>query len=166
MALKDKLQEYALLAEIISAIAIVASLIFVGAQIQQNNQLSRSQAVNTALDTRIRRNDIIFNNPEVANIVAKNINGETLTIGEIEVVRASYVSGLLGWQRDYNLFKEGILMDKDIQTNISTIKSVFGQSDRAIQFYDFWQEWSAVNSTPEFKNFIESCVLNDCSEIP
>jgi hypothetical protein len=43
--MKEKLQEYALLAEVISALAIVVSLVFVGFQIQQGNQ-------ETALNTK------------------------------------------------------------------------------------------------------------------
>jgi len=42
--MKEKLQEYALLAEIFSALAIVISLIFVGIQIQQNSELSQVNA--------------------------------------------------------------------------------------------------------------------------
>jgi hypothetical protein len=42
--MKEKLQKYALIAEIISAIAIVVSLIFVGIQIQQSNNLARAVA--------------------------------------------------------------------------------------------------------------------------
>ena len=41
--MKEKLQEYALLAEIIGGIAIVASLIFVGVQINQNHAMMRAQ---------------------------------------------------------------------------------------------------------------------------
>ena len=36
--MKEKLQEYALIAEIISAIAIVLSLIFVGLQVRQGSE--------------------------------------------------------------------------------------------------------------------------------
>ena len=43
--MKEKLQEYALLAEIFSAIAVVLSLIFVGLQIRQG---AEETAANTA----------------------------------------------------------------------------------------------------------------------
>jgi hypothetical protein len=42
--MKERLQMYALIAEIVSAIAIVVSLVFVGFQIQQSNRLSRAEA--------------------------------------------------------------------------------------------------------------------------
>jgi hypothetical protein len=40
---KEKLQEYALIAEIIGGIGIVASLIFVGFQLQQNSETLKAQ---------------------------------------------------------------------------------------------------------------------------
>jgi hypothetical protein len=42
--MNDRLKVYALIAEIVSAIAIVISLVFVGFQIQQSNRLSRAEA--------------------------------------------------------------------------------------------------------------------------
>jgi len=44
MAIKEKLQEYALIAEIIGSLAIVASLVFVGVQVQQNTNLTKANA--------------------------------------------------------------------------------------------------------------------------
>lgn len=40
--MEKKLQQYALFAELISAVAIVASLIFVGIQIKQSNDLVKA----------------------------------------------------------------------------------------------------------------------------
>ena len=42
--MKEKLQEYALIAEIVGGIAIVLSLIFVGMQIRQNSEISQVNA--------------------------------------------------------------------------------------------------------------------------
>jgi len=49
VAVKEKLQEYALIAEIISAICIVLSLIFVGLEIEQSTKQSR---INAAIDLK------------------------------------------------------------------------------------------------------------------
>jgi len=48
--MKDNLQEYALISEIIGGIGIIASLIFVGFQVKQN-------AEETALNTRQMQSD-------------------------------------------------------------------------------------------------------------
>jgi hypothetical protein len=43
--MKEKLQEYALLAEIIGAIGIVVSLLFVGVQVRQSNSIATTDAI-------------------------------------------------------------------------------------------------------------------------
>jgi hypothetical protein len=42
--MKEKLQEYALIAEIVGGLAIVASLIFVGLEVKQNNAIARTES--------------------------------------------------------------------------------------------------------------------------
>ena len=65
MSPKEKLQEYALIAEIVSAIAIVGSLIFVGLEIRQNTNAtfatSYDQLLADQMDLRLR----VANNPEL-----------------------------------------------------------------------------------------------------
>ena len=48
--MKGKLQDYALIAEIIGGIAIVASLIFVGLQIQQSTSINRASSYQDFLE--------------------------------------------------------------------------------------------------------------------
>ena len=96
MAFKEKLQEYALIAEIVSALAIVTSLVFVGLEINRSNELSESEARQTwngyAGDALL----ILAENGELAAIVQKDRNNEALT--ELERFRL-YVF----WQRAFNL---------------------------------------------------------------
>ena len=55
--MKEKLQEYALIAEIISALAIVVSLIFVGLQVRQG---SETTVANTeAIRSQVRESMLI-----------------------------------------------------------------------------------------------------------
>ena len=65
MSFKEKLQEYALIAEIVSAIAIIGSLIFVGLEIRQNTNAtfatSYDQLLADQMDLRLR----IANNPAI-----------------------------------------------------------------------------------------------------
>ena len=67
MSLKENLQEYALIAEIISAIAIIGSLIFVGWEIRQNTNAifatSYDQLLADQMDLRLRMAD----NPAMLN---------------------------------------------------------------------------------------------------
>ena len=79
LAVKEKLQEYALIAEIISAICIVLSLIFVGLEIDQNTKQSR---LNSSIDIKKEFNSVERNtlqNPELIDVFSKLSTGEELT---------------------------------------------------------------------------------------
>jgi hypothetical protein len=55
--MKPKLEEYALLSQIISAVAIVLSLLFVGVQIQQSSETTQAQIRQAMLQAEL---DIVF----------------------------------------------------------------------------------------------------------
>lgn len=86
--MKEKLQEYALIAEIIGGVAVVASLIFVGIQISQNNNLMAAEARYNKLSASKEAFNILSTNGELAEIMIKWDNNEPLT--EVEEYRASH----------------------------------------------------------------------------
>ena len=53
--MKEKLQKFALIAEIVGGVAISASLIFVGVQINQNHEMMRAQIRNDIATTLSER---------------------------------------------------------------------------------------------------------------
>ncbi len=76
--MKEKLQEYALIAEIIGGIAIVLSLIFVGVQIQQSSNAAKAQTRTTL--TQIAHEMIATQmTPEWADIDKAISEGKGLT---------------------------------------------------------------------------------------
>jgi hypothetical protein len=77
-----KLKEFALVAEIISAVAIVASLIFVGLQIQQNSRIAQVNAYQDLTAQILNLNAANSQNPALAALHVKARNREELT--EIE----------------------------------------------------------------------------------
>ena len=85
--MREKLQEYALMAEIFSALAIIASLIFVGLQINQNSATIKAQTRN-ALAAIARDNIKVGMDARFVNIWAKKKNGEELTPEENILMKA------------------------------------------------------------------------------
>lgn len=90
--MKEKLQEYALIAEIISAVAVVAGLVFVGLEIQQSTEqsalntraletaayqdlIAQILAINTAYDT----------DPYLSNLTDRGGRGELTDPGELNM---------------------------------------------------------------------------------
>ena len=75
-ALKEKLQEYALIAEIIGGIAIVCSLIFVGVQIRQNSEVSEINAYQELTSQITLINTLRVQNADFANLYWRFEHGE------------------------------------------------------------------------------------------
>lgn len=76
MAFKDKLQEYALLAEVISALAIVISLLFVGIQIQNGNRESRAATLMAISDQAINFTTAIGTDEHLPRLIALMVQNE------------------------------------------------------------------------------------------
>ena len=75
--MKEKLQEYALLAEIIGGIAIVASLLFVGLQIQQNTNLSKANAYRETIQEIADWREMLATNSELRDCLRRYIDLES-----------------------------------------------------------------------------------------
>jgi hypothetical protein len=76
--MKKNLQEYASIAEIISAVAIIASLIFVGLQINQNSETVKAQTRNSLTEIS-RSNTIAALDPRLQSIMFNLTAGIELT---------------------------------------------------------------------------------------
>ena len=141
--MKNKLQEYALIAEIIGGIGIIASLVFVGAQVSQN-------AEETALNTRQLQaaafseltnslneiNRMLIENPDNLDVWLKVRNGEELTPRELELfnafVRMFSQLSELAWQQ----YENGIISEENLRQAIIPLRFNLANSDFFREIYD------------------------------
>jgi len=132
MALKEKLQEYALIAEIISAIAIVGSLIFVGLELSQSNELMESDARANWVNMVGSSNASISQDKELATIFLKDRNGEALTDLESLMMYTFWAKAI-----DINHLAFRDLPSLDLGVQELNIKANFG---RFPSFRGTWQD--------------------------
>lgn len=85
MAVKRTLQEYALLAEVVSAIAIVGSLIFVGLQIRQNTDHLRRGENNATMEQASATRLLTI---DMAEILVKSRKGVD-ALSDVEMLKIS-----------------------------------------------------------------------------
>lgn len=111
MSRSEKLQQYALVAEILSAVAIVASLIFVGIQLQQSAKASqiaayqsRADAVSDALVAMALSEDI-----STLRVKLRKEGAGALNEVELERLRAWYQGTMLRAQAQYYQYQQGYL---------------------------------------------------------
>ena len=149
---------------ILANLGVIAGIVFLAVELRQNNQLLQAEAIGTVLETRLGRQELILNNPHLIAIVQKNEKGEPLTEEEHTIIETMHNRGLIGWQKDYFLFQQGILSEEYLRANIPVMKNAF-RADRTFGHLDHWQTWRDV-AAPGYRDFIEQCVIADCDAIP
>ena len=142
-------------------LGVIAGILFLAIELRQNNQLIRASAVGATLETRMTRADQVIMNNDLAALLVKNQSGDELSEQETMVLDNLHLRSILGWQKDYLLYLEGILDEELLQTNIPLMKFAFGDTRPTYSSLDHWEGWKAV-SVPAFREFMESCILSDC----
>ena len=150
---------------IVANLGVIAGIIFLAIELRQNNQLLQAEAIAAVLETRIHRQELMLTNPQFVEVVEKNDRGEPLSSTEQRVIRAGHRQVLLGWQKDFFLFEQGILSEDYLRANFSAMKGAFDNNHRTYSLMDHWQTWGS-SAAPGFRELIEQCIIQDCETIP
>lgn len=150
---------------IVANLGVIAGIVFLGLELRQNNQLLRADAIMTSIDTRVSRQDIVLSNPSLPDWIAKNRRGEPLSDSEKQVHVSLHSRQLLGWERDYRLFREGIMNEEDLRANLPLMKQAFGVTESTYSMRDHYEQGWKNLASEGYRQFIEACVLNDCEII-
>lgn len=129
VAVKEKLQEYALLAEIISAICIVASLLFVGVQIKQNSESMELSAYEGFRQDFVDLQSLVVNNPQLASLLSKSFVGEELTLEEKVQLDAYAFSLFTLGDSVYRKYSRSLINEDELIDAISPIRYVIARSE-------------------------------------
>ena len=156
--MKEKLQEYALMAEIVGGIAIVASLVFVGIQV-------RVTAEETALNTRqmqamvyqelqnqiIESNRLSATDSEWIRLTRKKMSGEPLDAVDRYQYRQWHRSLFRTGNAGYIQFENGIITKDQLDSVLAPMISNLDNDDEA-QFN--WE--NSVRVTGSFRSYVDS----------
>ncbi len=142
---------------ILANIGVIAGIVFLGMEVQQNNELLDSQARQNRANGARELNAAIYNaETGLGEAITKARNGEELTADEAFRVDRYLITVILSWEYWYQDFADGIINEEELRYG--------GWS--AI-FYDVLPERMAeiwerarANSNPVFVEFMEENVVN------
>ena len=106
--MKEKLKKYALLAEIIGGISIVASLLFVGYQIQQNSEALLAGSRQNLLEADLQVLDNMMDYPQLYDVP----NQDDFTGEDWLRLRIHYVSMMRIRKYAWQQFNNGVLDER------------------------------------------------------
>jgi len=122
--MKDKLQEYALLAEIISAIAIVISLVFVGVQIQKNTKASEAATLQEISAVEVEILLSTSTSPERAALITNFTNNpESLKGDLLQQAIYAFSANIRHWEDLYLQYKAGFISEEAWETRSAVLVS-------------------------------------------
>jgi len=152
MALKDKLQEYALIAEIVGGIAIVCSLIFVGLQIRQNAAVTEINAYQLLVSQITDLNSLIIQDTALAQLLIKAKNAEPLTEVESEKILRFSANLIRHGDMAWQLYQRGIIDERTLQGMMGIVAvHITYPAIRAV-----WDTYFSSTQNPEFRDYLEN----------
>jgi hypothetical protein len=159
----DKVNQWLTL---VANFAVIAGIIFLGIELQQNNKLLQAEAISSVMDTRMIRQDQVIENDSLSELISKNRKREELSDAELLRIRALHTRSMLGWQKDFFLYKEGILTEEYFRTNLQVMKNAFSRDNETFGHLQHWESYWHRAAMPAFRDYIEKCIILDCEDFP
>ena len=151
------IQELGALGEMIGGIAIILSLIYVGAQIRQSAKATKSATANATIATIAAWYTAIGNN-EQASTLMWNYMADPYSLSPEERFQfvMNFHAVFLSFQNSHYLVSEGTL-DKRIEESITEV--LVGVKDQP-GFQVFWEQRKSI-FFKEFRDYVESSLITD-----
>jgi len=139
---------------ILANLGVIAGIVFLGIELQQNNQLLVEEARYNNLSERIRANELQLVNPEINRLMylpSDDPNEEELAL------RATLIrKTILLWQWEYQLAESGVYSWASTDSALSdTWREVF----RKRQYADAWES-EKFQFDPAFIDWMEENIVN------
>jgi hypothetical protein len=147
---KKSLTDWAAIAEIIAAVAVVVSLLFVAHTVSQNTKAVQVQNDNFLYELQFARAREISANPDLAAIYVKVSKGESLT--EVETTRFIWdkYQELSAWELAFNRHRDGLYSDENWEAWDNYYQEHFLE-----QFLREWWEEARIFYMPEFQQHVD-----------
>ena len=150
--------ELGAIGEFAGALLLVASLVFVGLQIRQNNLAMKVAAKQEMTRQYSDYMDTLIKNPEVSSLYVRGVAGETLT--EAEAHRFNNMMAKAAWYYASMHYQREIRGLSDEEWHQS--KQLISRSVQTKGFRQWWQR-RGTEFTPSFRSFVNDQLNKDNS---
>ena len=96
-------------AEVLGVIGVIAGIIFLIAELRQNNELLQSQTLFNHTQVRLAVGSPLHDNQRLAEIISKKNEGKTLTSVEERMLFDWYNANFVAWEWEFREFQRGML---------------------------------------------------------
>jgi len=151
------------LLEIIASVGVIAGIVFLAVELQQNNELLGAEARSTRLSVRLEEVQLPIHNPGLAEALIKHRHGEKLTEYEQLVLDRNMETILVVFQNVFTEAQRGLIDENSIP--LDSWRGYF--SGRNLSTPGYWPNISAyweaskTDFDPAFVEFMEENVVNE-----
>ena len=146
------LEQYAYLGEIIAAVAVIASLIYVARQLGQNTAMMRVNASHERIQRDTELSSAISGSQEFAELWAKGAS-DFESLGEIQRLRLIFFErgAILHWHNMFGLRTQGLLSDADWKELLWIIRNLGGRRQAILEAWKMFRD----SFEEPFQEFLE-----------
>ena len=141
---------------ILANVGVIAGIVFLAVELDQNNALLEAEARRAVVDRRTSVHELLAANEQLANVIAKSADGEPLTAGESIQVDAYNRRLLASFEWQFGEYQRGAL---DLSAEyLGGWRIAYHREDRH-PLRLTWVEWRK-QAPPEFVEFFEENVID------
>ena len=139
---------------IVANIGVIAGILFLAYELQQNNRFLAAQARSDMSANRASYDELLMT-PEITSVVVKATNNEELSAEESFRLERLRKSMFRAWEAEYREFREGMYDRSDLP--VEAYREAFTYMPGLL---DAWQGNRHVRD-PDFVRFMEENVVNE-----
>ena len=146
-----------LIVQIIAALGVVVSVVYLGVQINQQNKITKAQFGHSLTQRLYERYFETSTNRDYAEFLAKDWNADDLTPTDITRIQMAVITYLVDIFDVYDKVQEGLANKSHLETRMNTLKLGVMKTTAAKVVWSYWKN----NRDQSFIDWFESEIYDD-----
>ena len=146
-----------LIVQIIAALGVVVSVVYLGVQIKQQNKITKAQFGHSLTQRLYERYFETSTNSDYAEFLAKDWNADDLTPTDITRIQMAVITYLVDIFDVYDKVQEGLVNKSHLETRMNTLKLGVMKTTAAKVVWSYWKN----NRDQSFIDWFESEIYDD-----
>ena len=146
-----------LIVQIIAALGVVVSVVYLGIQINQQNKITKAQFGHSLTQRLYERYFETSTNKDYAEFLAKDWNADDLSPTDITRIQMAVITYLVDIFDVYDKVQEGLVNKSHLETRMNTLKLGVMKTTAAKVVWSYWKN----NRDQSFIDWFESEIYDD-----
>ena len=146
-----------LIVQMVAAFGVLVSVIYLGLQIHQQNEITKAQFGHSLTQRLYERYFETSTNRDYAEFLAKDWNADDLTPTDITRIQMAVITYLVDIFDVYDKVQEGLVNKSHLETRMNTLKLGVMKTTAAKVVWSYWKN----NRDQSFIDWFESEIYDD-----